>query len=347
MREDNVLKEIKRIKTNIKDGIFVPYYLIYGSETYLINDLKKSFVEYFDKKDNINILTYTEDNYDETKIKEKMSQFGFLREKKIIIFQNLNLFDLKSPHSSFVDLMQYNNTDDNILIFIEYPKKSKETDKDGKCIDKRSKLYKYLFSQENIEILECNHQDKSVLLKFVTSTIYRSKKRFENESDASYFLELVGDDLYNIKNELDKLMNYTEDEYVIKRSDIGNIASVVPEIKIFQMIDMLNNKDYQEALKLYSDLIYNNVAIEMVLSLLKRNYIMLYKVKSMKQEGKSFPRMLDNLKTQDWILQKSINTVSRFSEEDLIKKIDLVTDIDTKLKTGMLDRDIAFNLLLQ
>ena len=57
--------------------------------------------------------------------------------------------------------------------------------------------------------------------------------------------------------------------------------------------------------------------------------------------------MLDNLKTQDWILQKSINTVSRFSEEDLIKKIDLVTDIDTKLKTGMLDRDIAFNLLLQ
>ena len=142
-------------------------------------------------------------------------------------------------------------------------------------------------------------------------------------------------------------MNYTEDEYVIKRSDIGNIASVVPEIKIFQMIDMLNNKDYQEALKLYSDLIYNNVAIEMVLSLLKRNYIMLYKVKSMKQEGKSFPRMLDNLKTQDWILQKSINTVSRFSEEDLIKKIDLVTDIDTKLKTGMLDRDIAFNLLLQ
>ena len=299
MREDNVLKEIKRIKTNIKDGIFVPYYLIYGSETYLINDLKKSFVEYFDKKDNINILTYTEDNYDETKIKEKMSQFGFLREKKIIIFQNLNLFDLKSPHSSFVDLMQYNNTDDNILIFIEYPKKSKETDKDGK------------------------------------------------ESDASYFLELVGDDLYNIKNELDKLMNYTEDEYVIKRSDIGNIASVVPEIKIFQMIDMLNNKDYQEALKLYSDLIYNNVAIEMVLSLLKRNYIMLYKVKSMKQDGKSFPQMLDNLKTQDWILQKSINTVSRFSEEDLIKKIDLVTDIDTKLKTGMLDRDIAFNLLLQ
>ena len=332
--DTSTLQKIKEIKASIKGDTFKSYYLIYGEEAYLINDLESTFINHFNQKDNINISVFTEDNYNERVIKEKLSQYGLFNDKKILIFEHLNLFDLKSKHQGIVELLEYNN-DNNIDIFIETK------------IDKRSKLYKMLSEKDSIDILECREQSKAILLKFINDKIYKSKRKFENDNDALYFLELIGNDLYTIKNETDKLIDYTEGKYVITREDIDNIASIVSQERIFQMIDMINNKDYSTALKLYSDLLYNNVAIEQILSLMKNNYIQLYKIKVMKQEGKSFDYMLSNIKTQDWILEKNVKLVRNFSEAELAYKIDILSDIDTKLKTGRLDRNVAFNLLLQ
>lgn len=347
-KDDNTLQDIKRIKESIKKDEFMPYYIIYGEEGYLINDLKHSFIDHFNNMSNINLTIFTEDNYNENKIKEKLSQFGFLTERKIIIFENLKLFDAKSKHSIFVDLLDYNN-DNNIIIIIEHNQdKVDNKNKANKSnIDKRSKLYKKLSDDSNTMIIECKKLSDDTLIKFVNEKIYKSKKKFENFDDCRYFLELVGTDLYNIKNEIDKIIDYTEDEYVITREDIDNITSSVPEGKIYQMIDMLNNRDYTKALKLYSDLLYNNVSIESILALMRINYLQLYKVKIMISNGNSNIDIMNSLQIKDWQYNKIINTIKSFSEEELIDRIDILSNIDIKLKTGKLDRDIAFNLLLQ
>ena len=347
-KDDNTLQDIKRIKESIKKDEFMPYYIIYGEEGYLINDLKHSFIDHFNNMSNINLTIFTEDNYNENKIKEKLSQFGFLTERKIIIFENLKLFDAKSKHSIFVDLLDYNN-DNNIIIIIEHNQdKVDNKNKANKSnIDKRSKLYKKLSDDSKTMIIECKKLSDDTLIKFVNEKIFKSKKKFENLDDCRYFLELVGTDLYNIKNEIDKIIDYTEDEYVITREDIDNITSSVPEGKIYQMIDMLNNRDYTKALKLYSDLLYNNVSIENILALMRINYLQLYKVKIMISNGNSNIDIMNSLQIKDWQYNKIINTIKSFSEEELIDKIDILSNIDIKLKTGKLDRDIAFNLLLQ
>lgn len=345
-KDDNTLQDIKRIKDNIKKDNFVPYYLIYGEEGYLINDLKKTIIDHFDKMSNINISVFNEDNYDEIKIKEKLSQFGFLTEKKIIIFENLNLFDIKSKHSTFIDLIDYIN-DDNIIIFIEYNKDKVDNKKNKSAIDKRCKLYKVLTEKDNFEIIECNNLSFNNLTKYINDRLYNVKKKFDKEDNLRYFIELVGNDLYNIKNEIDKLIYYTEDRYLITKEDIDNITSSVSEEKIYQMIDMINEKDFANALKLYSTLVYNNTAIELIIGIMKKNYLNMYKVKAMIAEGKSFKDIANNLSIEDWRVNKIVSSVRNFSDEYILKKINLLIDIDKKLKTGRLNRDIVFNLFIE
>ena len=77
------------------------------------------------------------------------------------------------------------------------------------------------------------------------------------------------------------------------------------------------------------------------------NYLQLYKVKIMISNGNSNIDIMNSLQIKDWQYNKIINTIKSFSEEELIDRIDILSNIDIKLKTGKLDRDIAFNLLLQ
>lgn len=330
----NILKDIKIIKDDIKNNKLMPYYLFFGEETYLINDIKQSIIKHFNNSNNMNISIYNDNNFDEKKIKEKLSQYGLFQEKKIIIFENLNLFDIKLKRindSIYNKLTE--NTDNNIIIFIE------------NNVDKRNKLYKFLQENKAI-ILEINELPENIIIKFIQEKINKENKKFENENLLLYFLTLVGSNIYNIKNEIDKLLLYTNNKSIITNEVIDNITSIQIEEKIFKMIEMINNKNYNMALKLYSDLLYNKVPIELIIYNLKRNYLHILKIKSMKKENKTLSYMVDNLKLQQWQVNNIINFEKKYTENDIINKIETITDIDTKLKTGRLNREIAINYII-
>lgn len=52
-----------------------------------------------------------------------------------------------------------------------------------------------------------------------------------------YFLEQVENSMTNVKNELDKLISYTEGREEIVRDDIDAVCSVQVTGRIFQMMD--------------------------------------------------------------------------------------------------------------
>ncbi len=78
-----------------------------------------------------------------------------------------------------------------------------------KEIDKRNKLYKYV--NKNGLAVEMTTMTERELKAWVALLLKQSGRKIQ-ESTASYLLEQVDNSMTNIKNELDKLIAYTEAE---------------------------------------------------------------------------------------------------------------------------------------
>ena len=99
--------------------------------------------------------------------------------------------------------------DTTVIVFVE------------KEVDKRNKLYKYV--NKNGVAVEMTTMTERELKAWV-AVILKQNGRKMLESTASYFLEQVENSMTNVKNELDKLISYTEGREEIVRDDIMRCA---------------------------------------------------------------------------------------------------------------------------
>ncbi len=113
---------------------------------------------------------------------------------------------LKTGKDEFVNIMD-NMPETTCILICE-----SEVDKRSKSIqvDKKEWLYWRIFKKES------NRKSSSAL---DCSFAWKGKKKQIRENDAIYFLQKVGDDMFQIKNETDKLIAYIvgEKEEITRR----------------------------------------------------------------------------------------------------------------------------------
>ena len=82
------------------------------------------------------------------------------------------------------------------------------------------------------------------------------EKKQIRENDAIYFLQKVGDDMFQIKNETDiKLIADVGEKEEITKEDIDAITSGEVQDKIFDLVDAIARGNKPAALGYYNDLI--------------------------------------------------------------------------------------------
>ena len=66
------------------------------------------------------------------------------------------------------------------------------------------------------------NQTEKVLLRWIAALLGKEKKQIR-ENNARYFLQKTGDDMFQIKNEIDKLIAYAGDREEITQADIDAV----------------------------------------------------------------------------------------------------------------------------
>lgn len=319
---------MKVIKEHIKSGLFKQFYLLYGSEPYLIRLYREKLREaILGDSDQMNFSRFEGKDIDLKEVNDTAQTLPFFSDRRLILIENSELFKVQS---NLADVLS-EAPESTFFIFAE------------KEVDKRNKAFKLIKDRGNVS--EMNGLDDKNLKLFIASLLKPTGKKI-TESTADYLLEKTGTDMENIKNEIDKLISYTLDRDTITVQDVDEIVTSQITGQIFQMMDAIGLKQQKKALSLYYDLLSVREKPSHILYLLMRHFNILLQIKDLISNGYSTAAITEKVSVPAFAVNKYISQSKNFTKEQLKCALKLAADTEEQIKTGRMQEMIGTELLI-
>lgn len=265
--------------------------------------------------------------YDVNELKELCETLPFFADYRLIIVENSGLFGADMAFADFIDRI----ADTTVLILAE------------SSADKRTALYKAV--KEKGYVCEFTTPTPDQMTDFVRDYLARSSKRI-TASDCSYFINGVGGDLYNITSELDKLIAYCADADTVSRGDIDAVCSMQIENRIFDIVELLLNRNIKGAMAIYFDLTALREQPIGILRYVQNQFLRFATIKRELELGKSDSEVCSITHTPDWLLRKLKPRIKSYSSKQLMKGTQLCIDTESSIKSGDLSESVGLEILL-
>ncbi|MBU0671192.1 MAG: DNA polymerase III subunit delta [Patescibacteria group bacterium] len=283
-------------------------YLI-GEDSYRLQQrldfLKQGFIKKYDESGfNVDVFNAADLLIDDFR-KSVMTQ-GLLSSKRFVVVKNIFEANDKFQEQFLESLKSVG--DDTILVIT--------SDKGPK---KGNVLAKALLGVDKVE--EFPLLKGMQIHQFVQQEVKKLGATIDRDAE-NYFVQAIGDDLWQMSNELKKLANFN------KRIDLKTVEEFVPSAvddNIFNFTDALSQKNSAMALKLLHDQFKSGANEFFLLTMIARQIKILLQVKETNGQG---------LDLHPFVIKKSLTQINKFELNDLRKLLDKLVDIDLKMKTS-------------
>ncbi|WP_371068712.1 DNA polymerase III subunit delta [Sediminibacillus sp. JSM 1682029] len=329
-----VLKEIK-------SKHFSPIYLLYGTESYLMQDIRQQLLLHAlsEEERETGITTY---DLTETSIQEVIEDaetYPFLSERKVIIANNAVFLKAKpdkvAVEHSLDALQAYLAAPAEytvLLITAPYEK-----------LDERKKVTKSLKQQS--AFIECQPVKEWELPKWIESLAKSAGVGIDEEAFDIIGQE-VGTNLLMLKQEIDKLALYAGGKGRITKEITEQLIAHNATTSGLKLVDAVIEKDLSKAVHIYKDLEKANEDAIALLALLASQFRTVMHVKVLQKKGYSQKQMAQQLKVHPYVVKMSQKREKSFTLDELQQIINLFTETDAKIKQGKMDKALSFELLL-
>ncbi len=321
------------LKKQIKSGEFSRIYFIYGNEGYLKQHYANLICNKTVDKDfadfNLKKLDGKDTNLNE--IYDCISSFPMMSEYTCTLIKDfpLNNFigDRGKVDSEFEQVIT-DIPESSVLVFwmdtIEIDEKNSKWAKVIKIID---------------EIGVCAKIDKRTrpaLEKLLISSASKKDCTLSKEC-ASYIITLVGEDMATLQNELSKVCAYVGSGEITK-AHIDKTVIVSVEAKIFQLSRMVCRGEADNAYENLQNLFKLREEPVVILSVLSKSFVDMYRVKAVKEAGVSYSKLgevfpANVYKNKMFTLDNAANDASRYTITQLKSALDILSDADRRLKS--------------
>lgn len=305
-------------------------YLIYGVDKYLIDKEIDKIIKK-NKIDNNSIIRYSlnEDSIDN--ILEDANTFNLFSDTKLIIVNDANIFTSSNDILTDKIINYLNNYNDkSYLVFTLLSDK----------IDNRKKITKVMSDKGNVIDLNKKDVDINYIISYLKENGYQI-----NMSDARMILNKVGNNLFSINNELDKLMLFKLEDKVIDKNSIDLLINENIDSSLFALVDSITNKDKNKMLKLYHECLLESDPI-MIINMLANKYILLYQVKRLISDGYSDDKIAKELEVHPYPVKLARNMCYSYSVKEILDIILKLANLDKDIKLGNVNGEVGLEFLL-
>lgn len=303
-------------------------YLLYGTLEALITDYINKIIT----KHKINDLNISKYNINDnlTDIIEDANTLSLFDDKKLIIINNNALFvGKKSVDTIALEKYIINSNPNTILIFVVSEEK----------LDTRRKLYKNI--KEKGEVFEFN---KLPNINTYVKDLF-SGYTITNDS-INLLIKRVGNDLNRLKQEIEKIKIYKINDKLITDSDIIDCTVEKIDINIFNFIDNIIRKNKSETIKTYKELLKIGEEPIKIIVLLANQFRLMYQSKLLTSKGYSEDDIASLLHVKRYPVHLAIQKSYHYNKEVLIDNLEQLADLDIKIKSGEIDKNLALELFL-
>jgi DNA polymerase-3 subunit delta len=215
--------------------------------------------------------------------------------------------------------------------------------------DKRKKLYKTVVKRG--AAYEFTSLDPPLLRAFAKKRFKDAGKRV-SDSVLHQFTEMSGYferdseyTLYNLENDIKKLVAYCEGEE-IRLSDLSAVMDAGLELNAFALADAVSRGRRSEAFDLLASLLSSGENVYRLLALLISQFELLLSVREMMDEGLTRARMQSELDVHEYRLRMAAETAARFETSALRATLLRACEADKHIKTGLLRDALALEMFV-
>ncbi len=253
---------------------------------------------------------------------EDLDTYGFLSDKKVVIIENIEVLKYDDFKKDFDHLFLYikNPNPDNLLII--------ESNKLNNTLKVTKELKKI-----------CKYQEIHIDLRSYMKNAFKDYKIDLNTMNL--LEEYCLGDYSKLANECNKLKSYKAEEKVITKEDV---IELVPK-KLGDSKDLtfafsrsLGLRDREDALRKYLELLSYDIEPISIIGLLASQIRIIYQVKLLENKRMSDKEIADQLgEKSDYRIRKTRELTKYYSEEELLKLMQQLADMDYKMKTEDVD----------
>lgn len=336
------------ILNDIDTGELKKVYLLFGTELYLKDRIiEKLRSKYVDKSfETLNYVNLDGRNASHDDIINACETLPFMSDKKIVIVEDLPLFKSsnKEKSSSQEDVLSdYINKIGNTTCLIFVFKEEK--------VDNRKKIIKDI--KKIGRVIELEKLKNEELYNWVVKQ-FKKQDRIINKNLASYFIEGTSyldrnteKTLYDLENEISKVINYVGDRTEITREDIEYTKPKNLENDIFKLVDYISQKNTSMAIEMFNEMVLSGEAVQLIMHMIVRQMRLLLTSKLLKEKGYNKKVIGQKINVyHNFIIQKLLSQGSSFKEKELTQALKKCRDTDRDMKTGKMDGKLAMEILI-
>lgn len=307
-------------------------YLLYGTEKYLIEQEINKILN-TNSIDKINISNY---DLEECNFKDiiddaqTMSMFG---DKKAIIVDNSYIFTgkiVKTDNNPDLFLEYFNTINpDTVLIFNVNHEK----------LDERKKIVKEIKKIGTVKLL-----DKSNNLNSIVKSMFVDYEI--SNADINLLIDRVGNNLEILSQEVNKIITYKNDDKKINRDDIINLTSKNIDIDIFNFIDTLINKNKENAIETYYEMLKSGEEPIKIIVILANQFRIMYQAKELYKRGYSGNDIAQILGIHPYRIKLALEKVNGYNSSILLDYLSKLADLDYDIKVGNVDSSLGLEMFI-
>lgn len=328
------------IMSKLKKKDVAPVYLIYGTEPYFVQNIKTSIEKaLYANKEDADISVY---DLEETPVESAVGDaetYPFFSEKKLIFANNPSFLKAGNDKLPFehdlTRLEQYLASPAPYSVLVLAAPYEK--------LDERRKIVKLL--KKNAAVALCEP------VKDQQFGLWIDRIAEDNgivvEKSAHEILEAeLGGNLRMLQGEIQKMALYAGKDEVITKELAEKLVAKTANSTAIGLVDKVIAKDLNGAIRIFQELEKMKEEPIALLGLLAFQFRMILRVKLMKAKGYSQQQMQKQLGAHPYVIKIAASRERSFGTEQLEGIIQNLANTDARMKQGLMDKRLAFELLL-
>ncbi len=304
---------------------------LYGPDTYRSRRKLREIIEHYQKvhKSGLNLKCFDGEDLEFEEFKNHTQQASMFDEKKLIVLSNA--FSNKDFQENFIKNAKDFCSSEDIYLFYDENTPSvknrflKFLQKEGKCQE-----FGYLEGQALKKWLEKEMAEYEVEI---------------NPKALDRLVDFVGGDLWQLSNEIKKLVNFKKGEK-IEPEDIETLVKPKIETDIFGTIDSIARKNKKRALELVHRHLEKGDSPLYLFSMINFQFRNLLIIKDLIEKHRSYSVILKKSGLHPFVVKKTYQLANKFTLGDLKKIYQKIFQVDLSIKTGKLKPETALDLLI-
>lgn len=265
-----------------------------------------------------------------TKLEDSIKTVSFFGEKRLLILKNA--FEKAEEISGLINSWNLTEDKERILVFVENLAQ-------GEVTKKGRKLFKILTSKPNItKVFE------PLTSKRLENWVIKIVRELDGQIEVDALKKLIyyiGNDTWRLNCELNKLVNYKfkcQDKN-IKLEDVNLLVTAKTELKIFDAIDAIGNKNKPKSFLLLSKHIESGEDPNYIFSMIVYQFRNLIKIKSLAMGHLQPSEISQRAGLHPFVVGKAIEQAKKFDMRELKDKFTELAEADIRFKSGIMDME--------